>query len=254
MLLTAEKLTKKFGGLTAVSNLDLTVERGQIVAIIGPNGAGKTTFFNLLSGVYQPSAGKVLFNGEEVTGLPPYKRAKKGIARTFQTITLFTGATVWDNVFIGHRVRTTAGLWDAVIRNARYRRDEKACQDKVWEVLEFTGVADLARQPVASISQEAKKRVAIALALATDPQLVLLDEPAAGINFDETEGIVNLIRKMKKAGLTVCLIEHKMRMVMNLADRVFVLNYGVKIAEGAPRDIVTNQAVIEAYLGGSNLA
>ncbi|KKM10070.1 leucine/isoleucine/valine transporter ATP-binding subunit [Clostridiales bacterium PH28_bin88] len=254
MLLATQNLTKNFGGLTAVSNLDFTAKRGEIMAIIGPNGAGKTTFFNLLSGVYRPSAGKVYFNGEDITGLPPHRRAQKGIARTFQTTTLFTEATVFDNVLIGHRVRTTAGLWDALSRNPRYRRDEKACWDKAWEVLEFTGLTELAKKPVASISQEAKKRAAIALALATDPQLILLDEPAAGINFDETEGIANLIKKMQQKGLTICLIEHKMRMVLDVADRISVLNYGTKIAEGPPEEIVTNPAVIEAYLGGANLA
>lgn len=253
-MLKAEKITKSFGGNTAVNAVDFHVKQGQITAIIGPNGAGKTTFFNLISGFHKPTSGKLLFEGEDVTNKPSYQMAKKGVARTFQTTKLFETATVLDNLIIGHRLRTKSELWDVVMRTKRYRREENECKEKALQVLEFVGASDLANHLVLNISQEAKKRVAIALALATDPKLVLLDEPAAGINADETSGLANLIKKMKKAGLTVCIIEHKMQMIMNIADRIMVLNQGTKIAEGNPAEISRNETVIEAYLGGTHLA
>ncbi|WP_018133311.1 ABC transporter ATP-binding protein [Effusibacillus pohliae] len=250
-MLKAEKLTKRFGGNTAVNEVDFEIRAGQITAVIGPNGAGKTTFFNLISGFHQPSGGRLLLNGRDVTGSPSYQMARLGIARTFQTTKLFAEATVIDNLIIGHRLRTKSGLWGAIMRTGRYRREEQKCREKAMQALAFVGAAELAERPVASISQEAQKRVAIALALATDPQLVLLDEPAAGINANETSRLAELIRKMKNAGLTVCIIEHKMQMIMNLADRIMVLNQGAKIAEGTPAEISQNETVIAAYLGGA---
>lgn len=252
MLLTVSNLSKNFGGLMAISEVDFAVKKGQIAAIIGPNGSGKTTFFNVVSGIYKPLSGKIIFNGEDITNLPVHERARRGIARTFQTTTLFSNATVLDNVIVGYRLRTKTGLWDVLARTARFHQDEKKSRQKAWEVLEFTGLDKLAHQQVENIPQEAKKRVAIAMALATDPQLIMLDEPAAGINFDETAGIIELIRKMQKQGLTVCLIEHKMQMVMNLADYIMVLNQGIKIAEGTPEEVANNQVVIEAYLGSDD--
>ncbi|MFM1653839.1 ABC transporter ATP-binding protein [Brevibacillus sp. B_LB10_24] len=247
----AEKLTKRFGGNTAVNAVDFTINHGEITAIIGPNGAGKTTFFHLISGFHRPTSGRLLLEGRDVTKKPPYHMAKIGVARTFQTTKLFAEATVIDNLMIGHRLRTRSGFWDAVIRTRRYRTEEAACRERALQVLDFVGASDLANRPVASIPQEAQKRVAIALALSTDPKLVLLDEPAAGINADETSGLADLIKKMKRAGLTVCIIEHKMQMIMNLADRIMVLNQGAKIAEGTPEEISRNESVIEAYLGGA---
>jgi branched-chain amino acid transport system ATP-binding protein len=250
MLLKVEGLTKRFGGLTANHNIDLKVQEGHIHAIIGPNGAGKTTFFNLISGFHRPTSGTILFKNTDMTGMPPHKIARLGIARTFQTTHLFEGATVLDNVIIGNRMRTRSGLWDAVFRTRRERREEKECLTKAYEALDFVGLTHLAGEPVAGITQEQKKRVAIALALATEPELVLLDEPAAGVNPDETDGLAVLIKKMAKSGLTVCLIEHKMAMIMSLADRITVLNQGERIAEGTPGEIQKNPVVIEAYLGG----
>jgi branched-chain amino acid transport system ATP-binding protein len=254
LMLKAERLTKRFGGNTAVNAVDFQIKQGEITAIIGPNGAGKTTFFNLISGFHKPTSGRLLLEGEDVTKKPSYQMAKMGVARTFQTTKLFAEATVIDNLIIGHRLRTKSGLWDSVMRTKRYRREENECRDKAMQVLDFVGASNLANRTVANISQEAQKRVAIALALSTDPKLVLLDEPAAGINADETSGLADLIKRMKKAGLTVCIIEHKMQMIMNLADRIMVLNQGTKISEGTPEEISRNETVIEAYLGGSHHA
>ncbi|MFZ3591454.1 ABC transporter ATP-binding protein [Bacillus sp. DJP31] len=254
MLVQVNALTKRFGGLVAVDNVDFEIEQGKITAIIGPNGAGKSTFFNLISGFHPPNSGSVIYDGTDITALRADQIAKLGIARTFQTTNLFEQSTVLDNVIIGHRLRTKSGLFDAVFKTSRLKREEKECRDKAMEVLEFVELADLAYQPVSGISQEAKKRTAFALALATDPSIVFLDEPAAGVNPEETEGLAELIRKMVKKGVTVCLIEHKMQMIMNLADKIMVLNYGEKIAEGTPEEIQNNQLVIEAYLGGGNIA
>lgn len=250
MILKVEKLTKRFGGLTANHRIDLEVQKGHIHAIIGPNGAGKTTFFNLISGFLRPSSGTVIFKQTDITGMPPHRIARLGIARTFQTTHLFEEATVLENVMIGNRLRTRSGFWDAVFRTRRERREEEECLNRACEALDFVGLTHLAEEPVSAITQEQKKRVAFALALATRPELVLLDEPAAGVNPEETEGLTALIQKMADSGLTVCLIEHKMAMVMSLADRITVLNQGERIAEGTPEEIQSNPAVIEAYLGG----
>jgi branched-chain amino acid transport system ATP-binding protein len=254
MFLKTRNLTKQFGGLVAVKNVDFSIEQGKINAIIGPNGAGKTTYFNLISGFHTPSSGQVLFKGRDITHLPPNRRAELGIARTFQTTNLFEQSTVFDNVVVGHRLRTKSNLFDAIFRTNRLKKEEAQCFEKAMEVLEFVGLTKAANKMVANISQEEKKRVAFALALATDPEIVLLDEPAAGVNPDETEGLALLIEKMVLNGITVCLIEHKMQMVMKLAHKIMVLNYGEKIAEGTPDEIKNNEAVIKAYLGGSAIA
>ncbi|MGP4075957.1 ABC transporter ATP-binding protein [Halobacillus sp. K22] len=250
MFIETRKLTKKFGGLIAVNEVDFTIEKGKINAIIGPNGAGKSTFFNLVSGSYTPSSGQVFYKGKDITKLPPNKIATLGVARTFQTTNLFEQSTVLDNVIVGHRLRTRSNLLDAVLRTKRYKEEEKKCRDKAMEVLDFVELTHVRDELAVNISQEEKKRVAFALALATDPEVVFLDEPTAGINPGETEGLAALMEKMVKQGITVCLIEHKMKMIMKLADKIMVLNYGEKIAEGTSEEIMNNQAVIEAYLGG----
>jgi branched-chain amino acid transport system ATP-binding protein len=254
MFLETKRLTKKFEGLAAVNNVNFSIERGKINAIIGPNGAGKSTFFNLISGFHPPSSGQVIFKGRDITHLPPNKIAELGIARTFQTTNLFEQSTVLDNVIVGHRLRTKSNLFDAIFRTKRLKREEEQCKEKAMEVLEFVGLTNVANKMVANISQEEKKRVSIALALATDPEIVFLDEPAAGVNPDETEGLAMLIEKMVQNGITVCLIEHKMQMIMKLAHKIMVLNYGEKIAEGTPEEIKNNETVIKAYLGGSAIA
>ncbi|MFB4164333.1 ABC transporter ATP-binding protein [Alteribacillus sp. JSM 102045] len=253
-IIETSKLTKSFGGLKAVQEVDFEIEKGAITAIIGPNGAGKSTFFNLISGFHRPTSGSVVFNETDITKKPAHKIARLGVARTFQTTNLFEQSTVLDNVIVGHRLRTKAGLFDAIFRTPREKREERQAKEKAEEMLEFSGLTDLAYQPAGSISQEAKKRTAIALALSTDPDIVFLDEPAAGVNPDETDGLAALMRKIAENGITVCTIEHKMQMIMSLADKIMVLNQGKKIAEGTPEEVQNNNAVIDAYLGGDAVA
>jgi branched-chain amino acid transport system ATP-binding protein len=251
-MLKVESLTKKFGGLAAVNDVSVEFERGAINAIIGPNGAGKTTFFNLISGAMRPTSGRILFNGRDVTGLRADQVALLGMSRTFQSTTLFDSATVLDNLIVGHRLRTRSTLLDVVLGTRRLKDEERICRAKAREALDFVGLSHLEAHMAGDISQEERKRVAFALALSTEPTLLLLDEPAGGVNPEETDGLARLIQKMAKSGLTVCLIEHKMDMIMNLADKILVLNYGEKIAEGTPGQIRANPLVIEAYLGSEH--
>ena len=251
-MLEITDLTKQFFGLTAVDHVTTRFERGQVSAIIGPNGAGKTTFFNLISGVHPPTSGRILFRKQDVTALRADQFARLGVSRTFQSTTLFDMATVLDNLIVGHRLRTRSGLGDVLINSRRLKVEERVCREKAREALDFVGLSRIGNRLAGDISQEERKRVAFALALSTEPTLVLLDEPAGGVNPEETEGLAELIRKMVRSGLTVCLIEHKMDMIMRLADKIMVLNYGEKIAEGTPAEIRANPAVIDAYLGSEH--
>ena len=251
-MLEIRNLTKRFGGLAAVNDVTTTIEAGKVNAIIGPNGAGKTTFFNLVSGVHRPTSGTITFLGQDVTDLRADRMARLGVARTFQSTALFDMASVLDNLIVGHRLRTRSGLVDVLLSTRRLANEERICREKAREALDFVGLSHIGHRMAGDISQEERKRVAFALALATEPQLLLLDEPAGGVNPEETAGLAALIRKMIASGLTVCLIEHKMDMIMSLADKILVLNYGEKIAEGTPEQIRADPAVIDAYLGADH--
>jgi branched-chain amino acid transport system ATP-binding protein len=248
-LLEVTGLTKSFGGLTAVSELSFHIEPGELLSIIGPNGAGKTTLFNLLTGFYKPTSGTISFNGKNITGCKPYQVARNGIGRTFQMTSVFRQSTVLDNVIIGQLMHAKVGVWGSVLRTSPSSRKEQKTRDKAREILSFVGLADKENKIAGSLTEEAQKRLSISMALATEPKLMLLDEPTGGVNLEEISGLIDLVGKIRKSGTSICLIEHKMRMVMSISDRIIVLNYGKKIAGGTPKEVAADQEVIKAYLG-----
>ena len=248
-ILTVQGLTRHFGGLAAVTDLSFDVRAGEILSLIGPNGAGKTTVFNLITGTLLPTRGRVFFQDHEITGLRPHQTTSFGIARTFQTTSLFYDETVMDNLIVSYHCRTRMGLWDALFHTGRSRADERQSRQKAEEILELIGLQDRAWELARNIPQESQKRLALGLALVTEPKLLLLDEPTGGLTEEENISMMALIQRVRTRGITILLIEHKMKIVMNISDRIVVLNYGEKIADGSPQEVGSNSAVIEAYLG-----
>ncbi|KAA3660266.1 MAG: ABC transporter ATP-binding protein [Chloroflexi bacterium] len=233
-LLEAKNITKRFGGLVAVNDLSLSVEKGEILGMIGPNGAGKTTAFNMISGYYQPNEGQVIFDGNDITGMRPHKVCKLGLTRTFQVVKPFPQLSVLDNVIVG----------------AYNRTDDKAiAREKSQEILGFLGMSDMTKQLAGSLSVAGRKRLEIAKVLATEPKMILLDEAMAGLRPTETDEIIELVRQISQRGIALLLVEHVMKVIMSLADRIVVIHHGEKIAEGKPQQVVQDQTVIDAYLG-----
>ena len=248
-MLTINNLSKSFGGVHAVQDVSFTVKEGNIHSVIGPNGAGKTTLFNLITGVYTPTKGEILLNGENVAAMPPDALARRGMSRTFQNLQVCMNMTAIDNVMVGAHLRLNQNLFASMLRLPSVRRADTACRDEAASLMEFVGVGRHVDDEAGQMSYGALKRLEIARALAAKPKVLLLDEPAAGLNHTETGEIEALIRKVAQSGVTVVLVEHDMKLVMNLSDHILVLDYGKKLAEGTAAEVRANPDVVAAYLG-----
>jgi branched-chain amino acid transport system ATP-binding protein len=249
-LLQTKNVVKRFGGLTAVNNMTYELEQGAIASIIGPNGAGKTTFFNSLTGLYKPEEGQILFNDRSLIGLRPDQVCERGVARTFQNIRLFGSMTVLENILVGMHTQLHQGAVDALFRTKKFHAEEGSAEQKASEIMEYVGLKNVGNELARNLPYGGQRRIEIGRALAANPTLLLLDEPTAGMNPNETEEAIKLFRRIRDdKGITVLLIEHDMRVVMNISERITVMDYGEKIAEGTPQEIRSNQRVIEAYLG-----
>lgn len=249
VILKTEHITQRFGGLVALSDISMEVRSGEIIGIIGPNGAGKTTLFNVITGMYNPTEGKVEMLGRDVTGWKPHKITELGFARTFQNIRLFPRMTVRDNVIVGMHTRTKSGIFSSIFNTPGKRAEEKKCEEKADELLKIMDIYDDRFEMSTSLPYGSQRKLEIARGLATEPKLLLLDEPAAGMNEQETEELAGIVHRLKKMGYTILLIEHDMKFVMNICERLYVLNNGCMISSGTPAQVKADPVVIEAYLG-----
>ena len=248
-LLRVQDLTKRFGGLIAVNDVSFDVQEGEILSVIGPNGAGKSTLFKLIASFLQPTAGQVLFNGEQISGRKPHAVARKGVVRTFQETTVFKAMTALDNVVVAHHLRLHASVPGVYFATPTARADERRFRDSAAEILDYLGLGHVKDEKARNLPHGYLRALGIALAMAAEPKVLLLDEPFAGMNPDETDRAVEMVRGIRKRGITVLLVEHDMGAVMRISDRIVVISFGQKIAQGTPEEVRSNEAVIEAYLG-----
>ena len=248
-LLEVSGVSKFFGGLAALQDISFQLSAGETTSIIGPNGAGKSTLFNVMTGFQKHDRGALRFQGEDISRMPPHRIARRGMARIFQITSLFPDETVHDNLLIGYRMRTRSGVIRSIFRSGLCREEYRKALQRVEQIADFIGLTVQLRWPASALPQEAQKRLSIGIALVTEPALLLLDEPVGGMSLEEGDRLVALIERIRRQNITVCLIEHRMRVVMNISDRIVVLNHGKKIAEGLPQEIRSNREVVEAYLG-----